>query len=101
MYADLDIGKEETMSTNDARIANIALMVRDYCLNNDLSPPDFPESMSLEQTIRSLLEREQLTDLECFNYVRSMEDVNPHLNEDVSLSRMTQIIQNARKRRGL
>lgn len=84
-----------------ARVEQIAARVLAYVAEHELPEPDFHGGPSLEATIASLLEREQLTDDECFRFVTCNEEVDPTLDEAEALEVMKLIIVRARLRRGV
>ena len=84
----------------ETQIARITHAVLTHVQMNHLPEPDFHGAPDLAGTIRSLLEREKLTDSECFSFCICMEEIDPTLEEEVALQRMGAIIQGARVRRG-
>jgi len=84
----------------ETRIALITHSVLTYVKHNSLPEPDFHGGPDLAHTIRSLIEREQFTDTECFNFIVCMEEIDPTLDEEVALRCMSVIVKVARHRRG-
>ena len=82
------------------RASLIADKVIRYTVTRGLPLPDFEGCPSLEATITSLLEREQMTDTEAFEFTICSEHVDPTLDEEFALKRMGEIVRVARIRRG-
>lgn len=82
------------------RASLISARVLAYVADRALPAPDFDGCMPLEKVIESLLTNEKMTDTEAYNYAICIGEVDPTIDDDVALFRMSEIVFTARVRRG-